>query len=40
MKAVTKAAEEALRRIGKESPINARRIRNYGVDVGDDPDKP
>jgi len=34
-----KRCEEALRRIGKESPINARRVRNYGVDVGDDPDK-
>jgi hypothetical protein len=40
MKAVTQAAEEGLRRIGKESPINARRIRNYGVDVGNNPHKP
>ncbi|QIG95512.1 P-loop NTPase fold protein [Bradyrhizobium sp. 6(2017)] len=36
MKTVTKTAEEALRRIGNESPINARRVRNYGISVGAD----
>jgi hypothetical protein len=35
MKAVTQAAEEALRKIAKESPLNARRVRGYGVEVGD-----
>ncbi|MEY9444751.1 hypothetical protein ABIE82_002199 [Bradyrhizobium diazoefficiens] len=35
MKAVTKTAEEALRRIGEESLINARRVSKYGISVGD-----
>lgn len=36
MKAVTKTAEEALRRIRNESPINARRVKSYGISVGTD----
>ncbi|MEY9750146.1 hypothetical protein ABIF65_009520 [Bradyrhizobium japonicum] len=35
MKAVTKTAEDALRRIGNESPINARRLSKYGISAGD-----
>jgi hypothetical protein len=34
MKAVTKNAEEALRKIGGESRINARRVRQFGIDIG------
>jgi hypothetical protein len=35
MKAITRNAEEALRKIGKESPINARRVRAFGVEIDD-----
>jgi len=34
MKTVTKNAEEGMRKIGKESAINARRVKQYGIDVG------
>src|SRR5262245_36205631 len=33
MKRVTEKAEAALRKIGCESPINARRIRKYGIEI-------
>jgi hypothetical protein len=32
MKEISKRAKDALRRIGKESAINARRVKTYGVD--------
>lgn len=32
-----KRAKEALKRIGQESPINARRVRAYGVVLGEEP---
>jgi KAP family P-loop domain len=33
MKTITNTAEEALKKIGRESTINARRVRSYGLDV-------
>ena len=36
-KAISKAAEDALRTIGKESSINARRVARYGIRVDDEP---
>jgi Cdc6-like AAA superfamily ATPase len=33
MSAISKNAKDALRIIGRESPINARRVKSYGVDV-------
>src|SRR5262249_18044170 len=35
MRAVAKSATEALRLIGSESPINAIRVRKYGIEVKD-----
>jgi hypothetical protein len=35
MREISKRAKEALKRIGQESPINAVRVRKYGVEVGD-----
>lgn len=37
MQEVVRKAREALTRIGKESPINARRLRPYGIQVGTPP---
>jgi hypothetical protein len=34
MKEISKRAKDALRRIGEESAINARRVKRYGIDVG------
>ena len=33
MKEISRRAREALKRIGQESPINARRVKRYGVEV-------
>lgn len=33
MKEISRRAEEALARIGRESPINALRVRKYGIEV-------
>jgi hypothetical protein len=33
MREISKRAKDALLRIGKESPINARRVRTYGIKV-------
>jgi hypothetical protein len=33
MKEIPELAKEALKRIGQESEINARRVRRYGVDI-------
>jgi hypothetical protein len=35
MRAISKRAREALRRIGQESPLNALRVKKYGLDVDD-----
>jgi hypothetical protein len=34
MKEISKRAKDALRRIGQESEINARRVKRYGIEVG------
>ncbi|MGJ4926134.1 hypothetical protein ACQR1I_12495 [Bradyrhizobium sp. HKCCYLS2038] len=35
MKSITKNAEDALRKIGKESKLNARRVRAFGIDLSE-----
>lgn len=40
MKEVSRRAREALKRIGKESAINARRVGKYGVKIDDAPPAP
>jgi len=40
MKEISSRAKEALKRIGKESAINALRVRGYGVDVEAEAAKP
>jgi hypothetical protein len=35
MKEISKRAKDALRRIGGESKINARRVKRYGVEISD-----
>jgi hypothetical protein len=35
MKRISARAKEALRRIGLESPINARRVMRYGINIDD-----
>ena len=34
MREISKMAKSALRQIGEESPINARRVKRYGIEVG------
>jgi hypothetical protein len=36
MKEISARARQALERIGRESPINARRVKKYGITVGDE----
>jgi hypothetical protein len=36
-RAISAKAREAMARIGRESPINRRRVRKFGVQVDDDP---
>jgi len=37
MKEISRRAKEALKRIGQESLINARRVKRYGVEVDEKP---
>jgi hypothetical protein len=40
MKEISRRGRKALKRIGKESPINARRVGKYGVKIDDAPPAP
>lgn len=40
MKEIARRARQALQRIGKESPINARRVGKYGVKIDGVPSAP
>jgi hypothetical protein len=35
MREISRRAREALRRIGEESPLNAQRVRKYGINISD-----